>query len=529
MKIDAIKTYNQIFFSAKKPEQNTFVTKPDSFEKRPFDFNNETKVFYKKLQKSMNVVTPQDIVAQAKRVSQKTGVSIEDVYDTMGILSQYSSYKSLSYIEKELKKHDIKYIDNLGIRYMEQPYGNAVCLTNILHYLSLKNFQFKRYFEYSPEDKKAIIVDSNLTNLIKNDRKFYIGKKNCKLFYIENFEKGYNFLNQNKSFEDFTVDTIRKAKSMQKYTGKDDLSSNVSFLLNSDVMGDINMLTYLSNICVIKRKNISTPEKIADNLNPIMPDYNTFKSVLDEISQKHKVSTEDGEKYVMKALNKEFEVITPTDLSKHLQIMHKKIINHLIENNRDFSKVYYVIPSNDKSFSLVNYQYQKANNIKEMPNYTMIRNSDSYNGLDVNELPEGSTFIILDDYLISGHSMMREQFPYHNLVSTNKSFSKKNMQIIFAPVFATKNGIKNFQEFIDKANRTGKDCIITSKILPKLNFDGKQMKLDRSNEFLTSSIMPYMGPDSNALEFLKLYEKFLYKSEAQKTPLSYFDYLEELD
>lgn len=108
MRVSIIQACKPIFTSAKRTERNQPVTRPDSFEKSEFNFDNECKILYSKLEKSMGVVTPQDIIKQANRVSKKTGVPLDDVYDTMGILSQYSSYKSLGVIEDELKNGILK-------------------------------------------------------------------------------------------------------------------------------------------------------------------------------------------------------------------------------------------------------------------------------------------------------------------------------------------------------------------------------------------------------------------------------------
>lgn len=87
MKIDAIQIFKPVFTSVKKTEQNQAVSRPDSFEKSEFNFDNECKILYSKLEKSMGIVTPQDIIKQANRVSKKTGIPLDDVYDTMGLLS----------------------------------------------------------------------------------------------------------------------------------------------------------------------------------------------------------------------------------------------------------------------------------------------------------------------------------------------------------------------------------------------------------------------------------------------------------
>lgn len=257
-----------------------------------------------------------------------------------------------------------------------------------------------------------------------------------------------------------------------------------------------------------------------------MPDYEVFKNTLDDISKKHLLSKTDGEKYVINSMNLMFDAVTPKRLSKDLQVLHEKIVKYLKNHDRDFDKVYYVVPNKNKSFALINYQYQNANEIIDMPNYFMSRNSNGPHGLDIKALPEDATLIVMDDYMLSGQSMMREQFPYETLIFTDKLFKNKNISVVFAPIFATKNGLKEFQEFIDKTRRKGKDCIITAKVFPKIKTNNSISNNLRTHKYSTSTVMPYMGPDSNLEEFISLYEKFLYSSDAQKQPLSDFGFLE---
>lgn len=522
MRVGIIQAYKPIFTSAKRTERNQPVTRPDSFEKSEFNFDNECKILYSKLEKSMGIVTPQDIIKQANRVSKKTGVPLDDVYDTMGLLSQYSSYKSLGVIEDELKKRDIKAINSLGLYYKENNCGTPLCLTNVLQYISLKNFGFKSEYNCKESDKKALFIDNNLIDIALGDDEFYTGRNN-ELFYIENFENGYNFLNQNMSFEDFTIDIIEKAKTLESYTGKN-FKYNVRYALNGRVMENIDAVSGGGHIHVIKQKNIATPEKIADNLNPIIPDYETFHEILNKISIEYFNSKLYGEKYVINSMNTMFDAVTPKRLSEDLQVMHGKIIKYLEDNDRDFDKVYYVVPNKNKSFALINYQYKQVNNIDKMQNYILSRNSISPEGLDLKSMPDGSTLIVLDDYLLSGQSMRREQFPYETMAVYDNSCEKKNINVIFAPLFSSKQGLYEFNEFINNSGRGGKDCIITAKVLPECNLDDGNMFI-RSHKFLTSSVMPYMGPDSNAEEFIPLYEKFLYSPYAQKEALSEFGFM----
>lgn len=520
MRLNSISIYRPSFTSIERSKRTPMTSRPDCFVKSEFDYDKETKIMYDKLQKSMGIVTPKDIVISANKIFRKTGVPLDDVYKTMGLLSQYSSYKSLSGINKELKKDGVQVVNDLSKYYGDES-EIPVYLTNILDYLLTKNYNYKSNYGNIAQDKKALFVDSKLIETVQIDKCFYKGKK-TDYYYIENFENGYNFLNQSKSFEDYTTEIIEKAKRLKSYTHKS-FNYNVKFLLNGYVYSNTDALSVLDNIHIISKENICTPEKIADNLNPIIPSYKTFKKTLDNIAKTHAVSQIDGEKYVIESLSSMFEPITPKQLSNYLQELHTKIEKYLKSRNRDLNKVYYIVPSRNKSFALINYQYKNANKIDDLQTFVMTRNSIFDGGLKVDTFNKGTTFVVIDDYLLSGLSMLNEQFPYDILVERSSSFKRKDMEVIFAPVFATENGLKRIDKYMKMTHRDDKDCIIPARILPQVVVDDSKMPVVRSNTYLTSSVMPYMGPDSNAEEFVPLYQCFLCSPKAQKEPQDSFD------
>lgn len=58
-----------------------------------------------------------------------------------------------------------------------------------------------------------------------------------------------------------------------------------------------------------------------------MPDYKTFKSILQDISKEHLVSKNQGEKYVMEALNSTFKPVTPRNSQNIYKLCMEKFAN----------------------------------------------------------------------------------------------------------------------------------------------------------------------------------------------------------
>lgn len=504
MRVGAIQTYKPIFTSVKKTERNQFVSRPDRFEKSSFDFDKECDIFYSKLEKSMGVVTPQDIVKQANNVSKKTGVGLDSVYYAMGLLSQYSSYKSLQDIESALSYREICSITALPYEYMSE----SIPVSNVMSYICGKNLRIKG-------ENNAIMVDSNLINTVKNmDAKGrknffdYIKEFDFKLLYFDNFENGYNFFNQEKSFENYTIDVIKKAQKFQKHNDKN-LSYNIRYVLNGENYKNMKILSGGGQIEVIKHVNICTPEKIADNLNPIMPSKDEFKSVINEISN----NKPDAQKDILKFLDRTLTVVTPKQYGKYFHNIHKQLLEYLKEHGKTMDDVYFIIPSVTKSFMPANYVYTKVNHI-ENPKYVFLSEDYLSRADEVESLPKNAVAVVVDDCVLSGLSMKEEVFPYIELSDTGS----KNKNIVFAPSVAINAGKRELERIAEIKNRD--DKFICGKLLPefKINSNNLTIVFDKATKshLTTSVVFPYMGPDFNCDELVPLYGKFLYNELAQK-------------
>lgn len=495
--------------------QITFTSGIDKFEKSTVStFKQSVKNFYTTLQNRMGVVQSEDIAKIAENIAQRTGFDLQTSYKALDMITTFSSYKSLDTIEKGLYKKQ-----HFGIKTL--PLGGNlfanrdVCLADTLKYISKRNFRF------SFENKNpATIVDTSMLNSINN-----AGVKLQDYFadehplVISTFENSYNFLNQAEPLEDFTLDKLARAKYFQNKNGKNILY-NLNYVLNGKTMSRLNKKGIRFEVIKPNMLQPSTPEKIANNLNPIMPDFDSFYDVLQDISKTGDLPETKGQAYVLDIMNNLTDIATPQKLSQYLKKLHSEIQTYILENHRDRSKIFYTIPNSQKSFSLANYMYAKANNIKNFSPLTLIHKKGAKNLFEnFQKLPNGSTIVLIDDYMLSGLSLFSEQFNYDFLLRENLILNQKDINIIFAPIFASKNGKTEFENIIKFYNRGNKDKIITAKELPayKENFIYNQNR--KFNQFQTSSVLPYMGPDTNPEEFIPIYEMFLYNPNAQKTPV----------
>lgn len=481
----------------------------------------------------------------AARISKETDTPIKDVYKIMGMLSQYSSYKSLKNIKEIFYKNNITVVSNLTPFYTNDDINFSPCLTNVLHYIGLKNFNFPKDSPHFTYVHKALFIDSDLINIINNlpkdekDRlyKNVFEKENIIPIYIENFENGYNFLNQEKSFETFTTDFLIKAK-IKSQKENTNLKNSAKNLLNEKNYKDIEKLGIDAKI--IKFNLPNTPEQIAENLNPVIPSRNELLGSIEQIAENnlinnfeeeyremfkynYNISAEDYYKKVdkieyeqyktniAKILNQSAIIISPHQYCKYMKDLHKKI-NEFVENHgKSKENIYYLIPSKNKSFVLTNYEYQKINGIKNPKNIYINGSHFDYKNLK-NKLPANSTLVILDDCSISGLSYTTQMFNYESI--SNFIPKEKNVSIVFAPILMTKYAENAINKVMKENKRFNLDTIIYEKTIPNLvesnNYnDIFKNSSEKSNIYSTIIAFPYMGPDSNSEKFLPLCEKFL--------------------
>ena len=502
-----ISLYNSNYHQINLRQNVSFVGALNKNALTPFD--KDIMKYYSDLYHKMGIVSSQNISKLAHKIEKSTGLNEDVVYKSMSMLSQFSSYKSLKKIENSLAKVNCVSFRSFPItdtKFLTRD----ICLSDVFKYLSMKNFK-----SLGSGKNPAFIIDSNVFKTLEkcdvNPASFFRGKR---VVYLKSFENSYNFLNQAETFEHSVLKSLDLAKKYQQKTGNDILSS-LDYVLNGEVLNKCKQHGITPEIIKLNNQTSPTPAQIANNLNPIMPDFKAFLKISKYIAANGELSKQDGEKYVLEFLRSMTNIITPRQYSEMLTNLNFKISSYMKEHHRDTEKLFYVIPDAEKSFSITKYMYDKANNIKS--SFNLLLDDDKFGStLDcLKSSPQGSTFVVMDDYLLSGLSMRREQFPYEALVYASY-LKDMDINIIFAPVISTRAGKNEFESFINLMKRSPKDKILTSKLLPYYSEKYVYSQTRRFNRFQTSTILPYMGPDTNAIEFTPLYEKFLCNDNAQK-------------
>lgn len=530
------------FYKAPSLDYDRFELSSES--SKNFDIKNEVHNYFNKLEKSMEIVTPHDVEKMAKSIQIKLGegVKIKDIYETLEILTQYSSYKNLLPLKAELKKFGINQFSNFNCIYknFKELDGTPIILTNLFHYISLRNFGFARddFLEPTIIKKKALVLDTKLLDVLKSRsiaQRSYIYRKhiqddNILPLYIKNFENGYNIFNQNNDLESLALTVLKKA--IKSDNGKS-VKENVERILNNDILEDLEKAGIRPFIYEFKPdakyELMSFQERIADNLNPPIISKDNLQIFIDEMCQNDYEKPEELQKYYIDFLNKMMTVITPKQYANYLKEIHQKLLSHLKLKGKSLENTYFIIPSISKSFVVANYQYQKINNIspENILYYSGMSKCLKKDGI-LSRLPENSTIVVIDDCVISGASMLDEVFDYKDL-SVSSALERKNIDVVIAPIVITKNGIGRIMQAAQLAGRLENDTIIAAKVLPEWNDNSHLLgklyknKIPANNKNLTSLIFPYMGPDTNCSRFIVFYEEFFVSPAAQKLTIDELD------
>ncbi|MBQ8168790.1 hypothetical protein IJZ97_05175, partial [bacterium] len=144
---------------------------------------------YDKLTKQLGIINGLDVALMANRIQTKVPeVSKENIYYALGVLSQYSSYKSWTNLERGFDQIGVKGLDNLNL------YENnevPVYLNTVISYLAEKNYS--NILPKFERQNNAVILDSKLLAAMEKKPEIlnYIKKCDYTPIYIDNFENGY--------------------------------------------------------------------------------------------------------------------------------------------------------------------------------------------------------------------------------------------------------------------------------------------------------------------------------------------------
>ncbi len=429
--------------------------------------------------------TISNIIKQIK----SEGIPQKTILTTMQQATQFASIKSIKTIIKRLNKDNIGLIGDISNTNQPEFVKNNFGLNMTLHYL----IQKKKMGDLSGKNN-AIFLDKNkLTQLkensIKNpsDIENLIKNPQNKFYILSGFDNGINFLNRNKNLSENTVEIIANGN------------------IDNDIINQAKELGIKP--IVIKNTNKPTIENIYNQMRPEQMSQDELDAVIDaSIINVFKSSNTDIQSNVktdtIKYLHNNLLVISPESMSSGFANMHNNIIKYNKTLDKSEKDLLFCIPDSEKSYGLINHQYQLTNNIdknKFIDIKTVINNINS-------PKLKNKTIVFLDDCAISGNSMTDNFLPFAEKMD---SVNKQNINFIYAPLLITTKGTNKIQDILNKNNRN-KDKILFEKQI------NNNWEKDIENSTLLSHVLgktafgsqwqynekpcvifPYMAPDNN--------------------------------
>ena len=497
-----------------------FMGAIDRIQRPPLKEKTKEKLdlVYKNYKNKLNETTPEDIENVFNNIQQKSNYSKPEILNAMQLVTQFGNMESLKTIGKALNENDIGFIPNNSIDF--QAYINNSNIKNTLQ----NNFGLNASLHYCFNKKElqtlnghniGILIDNNklsdLEKLSEDEITEIKNRKNIKFFVLSGFENGVNFIDRTKDLKQQTINLLNYAKKNNMPVDK---------AIDNDI------LKRCKNIgikpIIIKNEKDPTINNIYKQLSPKQISINELKATIDAAAinsfkePNKQVACING---LVQYLENTLENYTPERMSKDLKKIHSKINKQVKLLGKTPEDIIYIIPEAGKSYDLINYQYQKINNI---PKDKFITLKDETSLKKINT--DNKVLVILDDCSLSGSSLLEdENFNYYTTASNAKL---NNSNIIFAPIYISKEAEERLQKAIDKRNRTTDDFIIYTDTNNKTWKYG--IKNDVNKSYLEEAlgekcwedsryciIFPYMSPDNNS-EFaanIALFHNINYKEE----------------
>lgn len=419
----------------------------------------------------------------------KTGCDKKLAKEVLFELTAFENYSSIPIINYHL--------NNAGITKIATLPFSPLNLNHILYYLTERKGEI--LLNDNKNETAALFLDENVINYLSKNRialgaiKKGVKSEKIKLFVLngQNYRTKdgalaeYNLFSKTMPLEKIAFDVIKRIQ--EENISVDEAINRCEDKKLDKLFGNKTMLYVLR----VEKKDEITTKDISDNLKPKLPNKDDIKKVVETClnsSEDKQFSDKEKQEAILKYMDRGFFGFSSKSLHTILKERHKKIMKEVERDGKTLDDVVFVMPRLDKSFSIINYAYQKANNLPE-------NKFINWSGEHSNRKVKGKTVVILDDISGSGHSLVSLPFDYY--ASTKNGVSR----VIFSPLACLEQGKDYIEEKIENYGRYGKDKVITQVIkLPKdmpdeLLFDSAlTMGYSGCNSVYA---LPYMIPDCN--------------------------------
>lgn len=427
-----------------------------------------------------------------------------EILSVMQRLTQFANYTSLQDLSQKLIAENVgKISDETPLDKLFNYFADSKQLFPLAQNRDSKNVCFVT--KNSIDDLNVILPNSHV----------YVN--------LEGWDDGINIFSDETKLESVTKKVIKKAMKIQKNNPDVSFNEAVSKVLNTKiekVARDKGI-----DVKTIRIQGSPTKETILKQMQPIMPTKGLIKSTIETIAssqtknrKEYNDLCEDIANYYKNNLN----AFSKQGVIENLKKLNEQINNYVEINQLSKDNVYYVLekyPAKVGSFELISKMFNDALDIpkEQVLELSSIRR--------INDYPQKSTFVILDDILGSGDSMMK-RLDYMFLANG----LDKDKHVVFAPIMANKDGIDYINDFINVVNRKDVDTVITSNIAndktdtSAINANFQKLIGNKGHkEQCMCTVFPYMAPDNNSALSSYIVKHFVpdyhcIKTKAEKLP-----------
>ena len=455
-------------------------------------------------QSKLNEISKEEIESTINEIAETTEFSKEEAADAMQLVTQFGNYRSIHKIGEVLKTNEAgRILHNGGIvqffiydKSFKDAFKDNFGLNSAMNYL----LNQKKLYDINEPYYFAIFLDDNklkdLEKLKENSPDKIEDLKNWKMakfFVISGFENGISFIDRSKSLKDTTIDLLNKSKEN---------NMPVSKAVDKEILDRCEKLGIQP--IIIKNENKPTAENIYNQLRPEQISRDELNIILDATVMKKfkniddQIEAKDG---LAKYLENSLENYSPERISKDLKEVHSKIIETAKSLGKKPEDIIYIIPNDSKSYDLIDYQYQKINNIPK-EKFITLKNPHFTNALHF----QNKVLVVLDDCSLSGSSFLEDQNFEYSINSINAK--QNNNNIVFAALYISDYAEDKITKKIYKRKRQNQDIIIKnnsnennwSNNLEKKSKKSLEEALGKAGwqESRYCLIFPYMAPDNNS-------------------------------
>ena len=477
---------------------------------------------YSKITKQMNIYSKQNLEADIAKISKAVpDATPAEILTVIQKITQFANYQSLSDMAQQLTRYEITAFDSVGELY--------------------------KYFEYFHESKGLFNLSKSEERLgcivtlndLKNENtlqkiKERVAANDLTLINLEGFSDGVNLFEDDRILPSRAVNVLKKAKKVQSRYPDADFAECVSFVLNNPVESRLKELG-LSAIRV-SIENPATETGVLKQLQPILPSKERIKTTIEAIADDSSITNKSYKQLsnsIAEYFDSNIHVYSKQSMIKSLEKLNNKIDDYLQSHNIPNGHLYLLQHRmrTVKSFNILVKMYKDMFNF---PESRIVHVSDVQ---DLNKYPKNSAFVIIDDIVGSGDSMIGTA----DYCTSAKKLNNDKF-IIFAPITATRSGLEAINKYIEKHSRTKNDTVICldENVLEKID-DNKIFKnwyMNFKNWIFYSKIndkgfkgqalnvsFPYMAPDNNSFISANFQDLFLINDACIKNKPYSFDEL----